>query len=143
MKEALIISACLMGERCRYDGKSHPLDNIDVLKERFHLIPICPEVMGGLSTPRLPCEIQCGRVIRSDGADMTKPYQKGAEASLAIAQKKHCKKALLKEKSPSCGKNFRYDGSFSAKLTEGSGITTELFLQNGITVWNETEIDRI
>ena len=143
MKEVLIISACLLGERCRYDGKSQPLDKIEDLEERFHLIPICPEVMGGLSTPRLPCEIQCERVIRSDGEDMTEPYQKGAAASLALAQRVHCKKALLKEKSPSCGKNFRYDGSFSAKLTEGSGITAQLFLQNGITVWSETEIDLI
>lgn len=140
MKEKLLVSACLLGEPCRYDGKSKPCKNLASLSEKYDLIPVCPEVLGGLDTPRLPCEIVGNRVLRSDGEDCTEPYQKGAEKALLLALKFGCKKALLKEKSPSCGTHLRYDGTFSGNLIEKAGITSAMLMENGITVFSENEI---
>lgn len=137
MKENILISACLIGEKCRYDGKCKSYPEIALLKEKYNLIPVCPEVMGGLETPRTPCEIQNGKVISADGADKTAEYKKGAEIALEIALKNNCKKAILKSKSPSCGKGKIYDGTFSKTLTDGNGITADLLIQNGITVYSE------
>ena len=141
--ENILISACLLGVACRYDGCKKPLSApiIEKLQQQYHLIPICPEIMGGLSTPRLPSEIQPNRtVMRSDGADVTENYQRGAQESLQLAGLFHCKLAILKEKSPSCGSGKIYDGSFSKTLTEGDGITSELFKKNGILVIGESEV---
>ncbi len=143
MKEKILISACLLGRPCRYDGKSKPCAEVIALGEAFDLIPVCPETDGGLSTPRLPCEIQKNRVIRSDGEDLTTPYLKGANHALAKARENGCKIAVLKEKSPSCGTHFRYDGSFQGILMEGSGLTAKLLKENGIRVYSENEIDNI
>ena len=141
--ENVIISACLLGVACRYDGCKKPLPAsvIEKLQQQYHLIPICPEIMGGLSTPRLPSEIQPTRkVMRSDGADVTENYQKGAQEALQLAELFHCKLAILKEKSPSCGAGKIYDGTFSKTLIEGDGITSELFKKHGIHVIGENEI---
>ncbi len=143
MKEKILVSACLLGTPCRYDGKSKKCNQIDKLRERFDLVPVCPEVLGGLNTPRLPCEIIEGKAIRSDGKDMTPFYEKGAKASLEIAKKEGCKFAILKEKSPSCGSHFRYDGTFSKKLIKGQGITSRLFSEHNIQIFSEEEIDSI
>lgn len=143
MKEKLLISACLLGTPCRYDGRSKPCPGIEILSERFDFVPICPEVSGGLSTPRLPCEILKERVIRKDGADMTDFYQKGAEIALKTAKENLCSIALLKEKSPSCGTHFRYDGTFSGALTDKMGLTARLLSENGIRVFSEDEIHLI
>lgn len=143
MKEKILISACLLGTPCRYDGRSKPLAKANKLSERYDLIPICPEVMGGLETPRLPCEIREEKVIRSDGKDMTAFYQKGAESTLILATAEHCKISLLKEKSPSCGTHFRYDGSFSGTLIKGNGITARLLFENGIKIYSEDEIEEL
>lgn len=139
----LLCSACLLGVPCRYDGKSKPISRLNELKEHYTLIPFCPEVEGGLSTPRLPCEICNGAVIRSDGKDLTKEYTQGAKKALAKAQSENISIALLKEKSPSCGVHFRYDGSFQKKLTEGTGLTASLLKENGINVCSEEELDRL
>ncbi len=139
MKEKLLISACLMGTPCRYDGASKPMEAMDRLCQIYDLIPVCPEVLGGLSTPRLPCEIFGGKVIRKDGKDESASYRKGAEITLAIAQKEGCTLALFKEKSPSCGTRFRYDGTFSKRLIKGQGITAKLLSENGIKVYSENE----
>ena len=140
MKENIIVSACLLGESCRYDGKSKPCQAVINLKEKYNLIPVCPEVMGGLKTPRNPSEIIGDKVIGKDGRDNTKEYKKGAEIALDIALQNGVTKAILKAKSPSCGKGQIYDGTFSGKLKEGNGITAKLFTENGIEVLTEDEI---
>lgn len=139
----LLISACLLGVSCRYDGKTKPLDEkiLNKLKEKHHLIPICPEIMGGLPTPRIPAEIAKGRrVLRRDGADITSEYEKGALEALRLAEFFGCTTAILKARSPSCGRDVIYDGTFSDTLTEGDGITAELFRKNGIRIIREDEI---
>jgi len=140
--ENILISACLLGVACRYDGCRKPLPSsvIMQLQEKYHLIPICPEIMGGLPTPRIPSEIQPdGHVLRSDGADVTENYRKGAEEALRLAELFHCRFAVLKEKSPSCGAGKIYDGSFTRTLTEGDGITAGLLKEQGIRIIGESE----
>ena len=135
----ILVSACLLGEPCRYDGQSKPCEAVLRLGEWHTLIPICPEVMGGLSTPRSPAEIQPdGRVVNRLGVDVTKQYRAGAEEALRMA--KDCSLAILKEKSPSCGKGRVYDGSFTGTLCDGNGICASLLLANGIDVLGETEV---
>ena len=139
----LLISACLLGVSCRYDGKTKPLDEkiLMKLKEKHHLIPICPEIMGGLPTPRIPAEIADDRrVLRRDGVDITSEYEKGAHEALRLAKFFGCTTAILKARSPSCGRDVIYDGTFSDTLTEGDGITAELFRKNGIRIIREDEI---
>ena len=146
MKQKLIISACLLGITCRYDGKHNLIseENIALLKEKFDLIPACPEQLGGLSTPRLPAEIQAdGNVMRHDGHDVNAKFQKGANEALKIAQLSDCKLALLKANSPSCGNKMIYDGNFDGTLIPGKGITVKLFEINRIKTYNEQEIDKL
>jgi uncharacterized protein YbbK (DUF523 family) len=136
----LLISACLLGVPCRYDGKSKGNELCKSLEKHFYLIPICPEVLGGLSTPRLPCERQGSKIICCDGSDRTKEYTDGAHEALKIAKEHNVQYALMKEKSPSCGKEFCYDGSFQKVLIRRMGVTSELLTENGITVFSENEI---
>ena len=139
--EKIIVSACLLGEACRYDGKSKPCEKVIALAEKYELIPVCPEVAGGLSTPRSPSEMQKdGRFINSEGADVTANYRAGAESTLHTAIENGCKLAVLKEKSPSCGVHCRYDGSFTRTLVPESGITASLLRENGITVLSEDDL---
>lgn len=141
--KSILISACLLGVACRYDGLSKPLDReiIEKLRTKYHLIPVCPEVMGGLPTPRIPAEISSdGKVFRRDGADVTENYIRGAKEALRLAEIFECDTALLKEKSPSCGAGKIYDGSFSKTLTSGNGITAELLQKNGIRIIGESKI---
>lgn len=136
-KENILVSACLLGTACRYDGKSKPNENIIALKEKYGLIPVCPEIMGGLPTPRLPSEIINGQVIMKDGKNVSSNYIKGAEETLRLARLFGCRRAVLKEKSPSCGFGRVYDGTFSGALTQGNGITAKLLTENGIEVLGE------
>ena len=141
--KSILISACLLGVACRYDGLSKPLDReiIEKLRQQYHLIPICPEIMGGLPTPRIPSEISSdGKVLRKDGEDVTENYIRGAKEALRLAEIFQCDTALLKEKSPSCGAGKIYDGSFSKTLTSGNGITAEFLQKNGIRIIGESEI---
>ena len=137
----VLISACLFGEKCRYDGKDNLIGKLDEIKEICNLIPVCPEVLGGLSTPRNPAEIVDGNVISNVGKDVSEEYTKGAKFALETALMNNCKVALMKAKSPSCGSGKIYDGSFSRTLTDGDGIAARLLKENGIKVFNETEID--
>ena len=138
----IVVSACLLGEPCRYDGRSKPCEAVIRLGERHELIPVCPEVMGGLPTPRPPAELQAdGRVMNREGIDVSAAYRKGAEETLRVAREQGCRVALLKEKSPSCGKGRIYDGSFSGVLTDGCGVTVSLLLRSGIRVLGESEIE--
>lgn len=139
----ILISGCLLGLKCRYDGKEKKLPEIEKLIELHNLIPICPEQLGGLPTPRIPAERVKDKVINQDGVDVTKEYQLGAEEALKIAKLYNCKKAILKEKSPSCGCGKIYDGTFSRNLIVGNGVTAELLLKNGIEVFGESEIDKL
>ena len=141
--ENILVSACLLGVACRYDGKRKPNEAVIALKEKYNLIPVCPEIMGGLPTPRLPSEIRGETVIMENGEDVTDKYSKGAEETLRLARLFGCGKAVLKEKSPSCGSGRIYDGTFSKTLTEGNGITAGMLLANGIRVAGETEIDAL
>lgn len=139
----ILISGCLLGLKCRYDGKEKKLSEIKKLIELYNLIPICPEQLGGLPTPRIPAERVKDRVITQVGVDVTKEYQIGAEEALKIAKLYNCKKAILKEKSPSCGCGKIYDGTFSRNLIVGNGVTGDLLLKNGIEVFGESEIDKL
>lgn len=141
--ENLLISACLLGMKCRYDGKDNKITYLDELKRKYHLIPVCPEVYGGLGTPRLPSEISGGRVINKAGADMSAYFEKGAEEALLLARMFHCRLALFKERSPSCGGKTVYDGTFQGRLTEGSGIAALLLAKNGIKIIGESEGERL
>ena len=141
--ENILVSACLLGVACRYDGKRKPNEAVIALKEKYNLIPVCPEIMGGLPTPRLPSEIRGETVIMGNGEDVTDKYSKGAEETLRLARLFGCGKAVLKEKSPSCGSGRIYDGTFSKTLTEGNGVTAGMLLANGIRVAGETEIDAL
>jgi len=141
--ENLLISACLLGMRCRYDGKSKPIENIDKLMERYNLVPVCAEIMGGLPTPRVPAERADDKIITRDGRDVTEEYTRGAEEVLQMAKLFGCKKALLKEKSPSCGSGIIHNGRFDGGLVPGFGKTAELLLQNGIEVFGETQIENL
>ena len=141
--ENVLISACLLGVSCRYDGLSKPLDTkiIENLRSRYHLIPICPEIFGGLPTPRIPAEIQADRrVLRKDGKDITDEYKKGAKEALRLAKLFDCKLAILKERSPSCGSGVIYDGSFTGNKINGDGITAELLKKEGIRIIGENEL---
>ena len=141
----LLISRCLLGEPCRYDGKSKPLldETLQALRARYDLIPVCPEVLGGLPTPRTPSERRGGRVVMKTGADVTAEYRRGAEEALRRAQENQVCAALLKERSPSCGRGEIYDGTFTGTLTKGNGVTAEVLLENGIPVYGDSEIETL
>ena len=141
--EALLVSACLLGAPCRYDGRSKPNSEITRLLEKYTIIPVCPEVLGGLPTPRNPSERVGDRVIMSDGTDVTDNYLRGALEALKLARLHNCKYALLKKNSPSCSNRMIYDGSFTGTLTEREGVTCELLKKNGITVFCEDEIEKL
>lgn len=150
----IAISACLLGKPCRYDGKSKECAPLSALKdnENIRLIPVCPEVQGGLSIPHAPSEIvwedaqneqgetiKERRVVNSEGADVTSAFEQGAQNALTRAQGAGAKLAILKAKSPSCGSKTVYDGTFTGKLVEGQGIAAQLFQENDITVIDETD----
>ncbi len=140
--EKAIISACLLGVRCRYDGESNrlPQKTLEMLRVRYELIPVCPECYGGLTTPRTPSERLDGGVISKTGADVTEQFQRGAEAALCLAELFGAKLAILKKNSPSCGSGTIYDGTFTGTIVSGDGVTAELLKKHGITVINENEI---
>lgn len=139
----IIVSACLLGCSCRYDGKSKPCEQIISLASRHCLIPVCPEQLGGLATPRPPAEIMGKRVINNQGHDVTQAYEKGAMEALKLYQALGCQMAILKSRSPSCGCGQIYDGSFSGALRPGDGVTAALLKQHGIRVLTEEEHEKI
>ena len=142
MKENLIISACLLGMPTRYDGKSVAKVDAAKLSEKYNLIPVCPEIYGGLPTPRVPSEKQGSAVRMKDGTDVTENFARGAASTLEIAKISGAKRALLKAKSPSCGKGLIYDGTFTGNKIPGNGVTVELLEQNGIRVFTEEDVEQ-
>jgi uncharacterized protein YbbK (DUF523 family) len=135
-----IVSSCLCGENCRYDGKSTLSENVKKLVEEGKAIMVCPEVEGKLPIPRHPCEIRNNKVVNTQNEDKTVEFILGAEKVLELAKKHNIKKAILKEKSPSCGSSFIYDGTFSRTLIKGQGVTTKLLRENGIEVISDEEL---
>lgn len=138
----ILISACLLGQYCRYDGKTKVYPQVQDLlgRDDIHLIPVCPEQCGGLATPRPAAERQGKRVVTTNGSDVTAQYQRGAEAALYWARLFHCTKAILKEKSPSCGHGQIYDGTFSRTLTVGDGVTAALLRAEGLEIIGESDL---
>ena len=139
--EKIIVSACLLGDKCRYDGHSNYVPLIKELKEKYEIIVICPEVNGGLSIPRTPSEIKGDRVINQKGKDVTKYFNKGVDYVLQVVKYFNIKKAVLKEKSPSCGVHNIYDGNFNNKVIEGQGWLTRKLKTLGVEIYNENEIE--
>lgn len=137
-KEILLVSACLMGVRCRYDGGGKELAELPALLRRYHLVPVCGEVMGGLPTPRAPAERAGERVLDRDGRDVTEAFRRGAEEAVRLAKLYGAKKALLKERSPSCASGSIYDGSFTGTLRDGWGVTAEALRESGVMVLGES-----
>jgi len=144
MKEKLLISACLIGDNVKYNGGNNKID-IKELAKKYNLIAFCPEVEGGLSTPRPPAEIVSDnplRVINIEGKDVTYEFILGANKCIELVKQHGIIKALLKAKSPSCGKGKIYDGTFGAILREGNGVTVRLLEEIGVEVYNENEINK-
>lgn len=133
-KEKILVSACLAGVDCKYNGGNNENAKIIELIKNNDVILVCPEQLGGLSTPRDPAENINDKVITDKGKDVTKEFDKGAEEVLKLAKKFNIKKAILKSRSPSCGKGKIYDGTFSGKKIDGNGKTAELLIKNGIEV---------
>lgn len=134
MKEYVLISACLLGVNCKYNGENNYQEEVEKIIKEYNVIPICPEIYGGLSTPRIPSEIKDNKVINKNNEDVTKYFVKGATETLKLAKMLNVKKAYLKAKSPSCGAGKIYDGTFTNTLTEGYGITAKLLKENGIEI---------
>lgn len=128
----ILVSACLLGVNCKYNGGNNRIDSILELGKEHTLIPVCPEQLGGLPTPRVCAEIKGNRVINQDGVDVTEQYHKGAKETLNIAELTDCKCAILQERSPSCGSSVVYDGTFTKTLVKGKGITAKILADHGI-----------
>jgi uncharacterized protein YbbK (DUF523 family) len=151
--ELYLVSACLLGVACRFDGKSCPVPELNDVATRGLAVPICPEAAGGLPTPRLPAEIEKAaagldggavlegwtRVVRSDGVDVSPQFITGAEAALALARRLGIGRAILKADSPSCGVGRIHEGRFEGQLVPGDGVTAALLKRNGIQVTTEAD----
>ena len=138
-----LISACLLGIACRYDGGSQRLDGLDRLTAKLDLIPVCPEQLGGLPTPRTPAERRGARVVNRGGEDVTAAFEKGAECACSLCGRFACRRALLKTRSPSCGVGAIYDGTFSGRLVPGDGVTAAALRAQGVALLGEDEIEKL
>lgn len=139
----LFVSACLLGEACKYNGLDNLHPDVVALAKQYELVPFCPEVAGGLSTPRIPAEIVGDRVINQNGDDKTKEFELGAKKALSLCKKEGIRIAILKEKSPSCGVHHIYNGEFCGKLVDNCGITAKMLMSSGIRLYNEHEIEKL
>ncbi|MBQ9822875.1 MAG: DUF523 domain-containing protein [Solobacterium sp.] len=135
----ILMSACLAGIDCKYNGGNNEIPQLKALYEKGEAVLVCPEVMGGLPTPRLSSEIQGNRVYNTAGEDVTAYFVKGAEEALRIARQNGCTLAVLKANSPSCGAGQVYDGTFSHTKIQGDGIFAALCRKEGITCLTEPE----
>lgn len=145
--EKILISACLFGENVRYDAGHCLIDDSDFRRWQAEgrLVPICPEMAGGLPAPRPPCERdrKSGQILDKDGQDFTVAFRTGADLALSLAKQQGIRYALLKERSPSCGVNIIYDGSFSSTKIPGAGVTATLLKENGLSVFSEYDLDAL
>lgn len=136
----ILVSACLLGINCKYSGENNISEKVKALLDEHVLIPVCPEQLGGLTTPRNKAEIINGKIIDEKGHDVSLQFVKGAEEVLNIAKMYGIKEAILKEGSPSCGTNFIYDGTFSGVKRKGMGLTAKILFENDIRVVSDEEI---
>ena len=141
--KTLLVSACLLGVRCKYSGGDNLCPQVAALRERFQLIPVCPEQLGGLPTPRCPAERLGGKIVTEDGRDVTEQFLRGTAEALRLCDLYHCKAALLKERSPSCGSGQIYDGTFTHTLTEGDGLTAQMLKKKGVEVYGESQLEEL
>jgi uncharacterized protein YbbK (DUF523 family) len=140
-KPALLVSACLLGVRCNHHGEGSASAAVVALGDAYRLVPVCPETLGGLPTPRAAAELQSdGSVRTADGDDVTAAYQRGADAAVALARAVGASSAVLKARSPSCGGRSVYDGSFSRTLVAGQGVTAAALVAAGVAVRDEEEV---
>ena len=139
----ILVSACLLGVHCRYDGNGVMQEALESLLKEHNLIPVCHEIYGGLSTPRDPAERIGERIITKSGHDVTAQYTKGAEEILALCKLYDCQYAILKERSPSCGYGKIYDGTFSGKLVDGNGVTAQMLSGQGVKIYGESKIEEL
>ena len=139
----ILVSSCLAGNNCTWKGTNNENLYIKELVDKGLAIPICPEVLGGLSVPRNPSEIRNSKVITNKGVDVTDQFNKGAYKTLELCKKYNCNKAILNEKSPSCGTKYTYDGTFTNTLVNKMGVTAKLLKENGIEVISSEDIDKI
>ena len=150
-KPPLVISACLLGVACNHEGQGSPRAVVDELARHYRLVPVCPEVLGGLPTPRAAAELTGGdggdilagaegaRVVNVDGDDVTAAYRRGAEAAVAVARAVGARRAVLKARSPSCGSAAVYDGTFNRRLVPGRGVTAAALAAAGLEVGSEED----
>lgn len=136
----ILVSACLAGVKCRYDGNDNANHKVIEMVKKGKAIPICPEQLGGLQTPRIPAEIYEDKVINKKGENVTSQFKKGAKETLRIAELVSCYKAILKQSSPSCGYGKIYDGSHTGRIIEGMGLTAKLLSQKGIIILTEEDL---
>ena len=144
-RERILVSACLLGEEVRYDGRAAEADS-DLLaqwRDEGRVISFCPECAAGLPIPRPPAEIRNGRVYADTGEDQTNSFERGAQLALKLCQSREIRLALLKENSPSCGSHNVYDGSFSGRLRPGEGLVARLLREQGIQIFSEHELDQL
>ena len=143
--ERLLASACLLGFECKYSGGSNALpdEELAALRRKYLLVPVCPETAGGLPTPREPSERRGGKIVSREGKDVTANFAIGADVALRLCRRFGCRKALLKERSPSCGSGEIYDGSFSGVLTEGDGAAAEAIKAAGVEIFGESRIKEL
>lgn len=139
----VLVSMCLLGTFCRYNGERKADERVLSLlnRENVTLIPVCPEQLGGLSTPRLPAEQREGKVFDKSGTEQTEAFENGAKEVLRLAKLYGCEAAILKERSPSCGSNVIYDGTFQGVRIPGDGVCASLLKKNGIRVFGESELN--
>jgi len=136
-----LVSACLVGINCRFDGGNCACPKVLKIVNECNAVVACPELLAGFSVPRERMELRGGRVFTESGNDVTEQARRGAEELLSAAKKLGVKGAILKARSPSCGKGRIYDGSFSGKLVDGDGIVALLLMENGINVLTEDDIE--
>jgi uncharacterized protein YbbK (DUF523 family) len=151
--ETYLVSACLLGIPCAYDGRGRPVKVLQTLAAQGLVLPVCPEVLGGLPIPRTTAEIAGGdgddvlngqaRVVTVEGEDVTAAYVQGAERTLATAKRRGIATAILKQRSPSCGSKWIYDGTHEGVLKEGRGVTTALLQRHSVVVWSEDDLPRV
>ncbi len=143
MREKLLISACLLGRNCKYNGGNNYTPLVEALKARYDLVPVCPECFGGLPIPHEPSERVGDKVLSKSGEDVTEPFRRGAEKTLAAAIQQGVTRAVLKERSPSCGCGSIYDGTFTGTVVPGNGVAAELLLSRGVVIYGESRIGEL
>ena len=137
----LLVSACLLGCACRYDGKGQENEAVLALLKAHTLVPVCPEQLGGLCTPRPCAERRSGRVVTADHHDVTQAYERGAREALRLYRTLGCEAAVLKARSPSCGSRTIYDGTFSGVRIRGEGVCAQYLRENGVRITDEEHLD--